>query len=609
MLEKNLASIVLPMLSTGENRGRTFRVSWIHEVDTDAPDWPLRVLFRDVETGRPLIESAHGEVLKHCPIGSLFRDGQRLAGAPPLGEIIEISVESTELNLRRCWRTFGAAVNDVEYAAMSKLFGKGTNDKHDRANKNQLCLSFAQGARTVIFPCTVIGAFYYFTTSSMREQVFAGNLDGLFERNHTKYDPATDSGTILLKPNANNDDAWDIFRLWQNPHALSRWKYIRNSIRGKRRAEEMRGREYARVPLLADFPVTGAISFEVRAITIRDPGSRIEKIVVLEILSEDSPYGCRILKLLRRKYTPSREIEPVDRFEMLPGRRARMVTNTLRTQTPHTGVERTAIVDKRPSDPRRGLEGKELVRDYIPGEPQEYGRKATGDVETVDLSAAKAAPYGNPDVAPAVITTRTKSSRGSGEEDQPFTIEDFSWLMEVLRTQKGVFDYGTGEGGMPAGSGRKRSSCPLIVAYDGNPETPRRFAYATFRYRDRSVCLVEIDHEGLSNGPSVFVLLAGAGRVFDEEDRRILLKEFVARNTYTEIEKFLREARGIGFSWKVHPVGREASHFERWCRTLLSRISPTPTPDPSDTDPEAPRSGEFPAPSRNQGAFVRLKAQ
>lgn len=594
MLEKNLASIVLPLFSTGENRGRTFRVSWIHEVDTDAPDWPLRVLFRDVETERPLIESVHGEVLKHCPIGSFFRDGQRIAGAPSLGEIIEVSVESTDMNPRRCWQTFGDAISDVEYAAIPYLFGAGTNDRYDDANKRQICLAFAQVARTVIFPCTVIGAFYYFTTSSMREQVFAGNLDGLFERNHTKYDPETDSGTILLKPNANNDDAWDIFRLWQNPHALSRWKFIRNSIRGKRRAEEMRGREYARVPLFADFPVTGMISFEVRAITIRDPDSSTEKVVVLEILAEDSPYGCKILKLHRRKYTPSREIEPVDRLEMLPGRRARMVTNTLRTQTPQAGVGKTVIVDKRPSDPRRGLEGKELVRDYIPGEPQEYGRKATGDVETVDLSAAKAAPYGNPDVAPAVITTRTKSSRGSGEEDQPFTIEDFSRLMEVLGTQKGVFDYGTGEGGMPAGSGRKKISCPLIVAYDGNPETPRRFAYATFRYGDSSVCLVEVDHEGLSNGPSVFVLLAGAGRVFDEEDRRILLKEFVARKTYAEIEKVLREERGLTFSWKVHPVGREASYFECWCRTLLSRISLTPTPDPSDTDPEVLGSGESP---------------
>jgi len=251
------------------------------------PSHLCRALFIDT-SGKYLSDFLPPELLSYYTVGSYYREGHLLKNFRPEGKTTDIIVEATTYNKIR---PISSVINDSEYnLTHSDITEDGHRDFSDD-NKKQLCVVFDNPERIIIFPCFVVGAAFYFLSTSMRQHVFARNLNRLCEAKHRINDEIV---VIKLTLRARNEDAKRIARFTLDGYGVNRW----NSISDYIRKEKRRGAGSHIAPKI-DFPVRQVLHMKVRGLTIPATYNQKEKILVFDIISEDSEFSFNELEVIR----------------------------------------------------------------------------------------------------------------------------------------------------------------------------------------------------------------------------------------------------------------------------------------------------------------------
>ncbi|TSK07737.1 MAG: hypothetical protein FPO08_00010 [Geobacter sp.] len=265
--------------------GETFRILWPLDLELSSSSQKIKLLLRNERNGFYLVGAVAPEYLFYCTIGSRFKEGKKLEG-PGLGNVFSFRVTSQD---RNTVLLASNAITEDEYS-LSHSYQTNNPDGSPRLVdygkycKHQRCLVFNDGVDKIVIPCAVIAATYYFTSISMREQVFAQNLRGLYA--FANVDPATREATILMKPGAGDDDIARIARFAIDPHAEKCWDAIMNLIR---RDQWIGKNGIKHCPITADIPVVQDLDLKVRGLrTANNRGGNTT--VVFEILEENSRY-------------------------------------------------------------------------------------------------------------------------------------------------------------------------------------------------------------------------------------------------------------------------------------------------------------------------------
>jgi hypothetical protein len=564
MIEKDAhelkhTSAEYPYQMSGElNKDKTFKLIWIQSIKTSSPENVYKILFRDIDKGFYLQQRVFPEQLAVCTLGSYFKDSKLLTEIPPDGRIFEIDVESKKSNTIV---KISHVLDDNEYNLTHHYEGKNKSiiDYTDE-NKRQFCVVLENERQKVIFPCPVIGTAYYFISKSMREHIFFQNLQSLFYT--ADIDKKTRKAVIKLKPGAANNDAAHIMRFCKNELARRKWHAIRNSLRSTSSAE---AQTFA--PIIIDFPVEQALHMTVRGLAFQDQKTGKEKILVLDILREDSSFDFDDIEIIRdENERPSSEGKknPVAKVKSFK------TTNTLEIKVPASNLS-TAAITAFVGPRNTNIPNMKVTRRYIKGKKGTVVRTEEG-WEFVDVSLLPPDASGDKGVRPGDIV-REPEEREPKEAKDAFTLNDFREMVEYLKNNPDVHNFMVNGPSLIPSRVENPDTDYLYSfreVYDKETNEIRQYMSVGFTYKDYYVCAIEIDQPNLSNGCASYVLTAEGNHDFNW-DITDLLKAYVQYKKVKDIRKKI-EGKKMRFFSKYHPIAKIEQYYKSWCDELLWRI-------------------------------------
>lgn len=564
MLEKNVSDLKFPKMSLPQHMDRTLRLIWIQGINTDVGKNSYRVLFRDIYTGMYLIENIFPEFLSIFTVGSHYRDSEKVEDLKPLGVQIDIRIVSTEDNqIRR----IADVITDEEYDLRHAFPGKKGLVDYSEANKRQPCVVFENQQQSVIIPCSLIGAVFYSTSTSMRKQIFAQNLEGLYEK--VGIDRELKIASIRLKPGALDGDKERIVRFAVDEFANAKWIAIRYELNRIKSLLLSRGEPYYSVPLKIDIPVKQVLNMKVRGLRFNSQGNSKEKILVLEIHKEDStfPFDTLIQENVEKKTL----VENKESQEILPAF-AYKTSDRIRDESPSSYLK-SLVIRSEAEEKNTNIGDIKVNRRCISEEVNEIHPEREGEGAERDLSVMTPESSGDKSIRPGELNRKPKkkSEEKPREVKKDSSFEDFKRLIGILESMEGVSDLKL-SGPWPMPKKHEGRSHTLRETYDRT--NPRQYLFATFMFNQQNGAVVEIDQRNLPNGSSIYILTSNL-RGISESDVDGMLKLYVKQKKMEEITIELKKD-GIVFMYKNHPLAKkDEGYYKSWCEDLLKKIGAT----------------------------------
>ncbi len=543
MIDKDSDQLKFQM-SLPENKAEIFQLIWVQDIKFihRRNDHHFYLLFRS-QTGQYLQEDIPPELLSDFKVGAYYQDSKLLKEEHLPGDYYDIAVESTSTNVIR---KISEVINDAEYQLTHSYFNGEYTVDFTNANKNQHCIVFEDDQSIVIFPCSLVSAIYYFTSSSMRRQIFAQNLEGLYERGSISLDSSKKEAKITLNWNAKGSDAINIVRFATNDFARSRWMLIGNAIRASFYEVRNRwGEHIDGVPLIADFPVVQLLDMTVRALEYTDSTTGKRKLLVLDILKENSAFDFNKLIIFKRHedgervQLPDKEIPYYKTSDYVSKKRPSSALKSIRVK------KKTAVVNPNAAD-------IDVTTVYISEDNGNPLPIADDEGPTVGVSFEEPEEDENRESRPAEVEPEESNEEESTEE---FSLDDFLEMVEILTYKPGV------------GSLIEHDRGRIL---SGRLGANREYIHVTFTYQGMCVCLIEIDQKDISRATSTYVLVSSKDRGFQNHAMHIV-------DSYTggtSIEQLTKEykAQGIRFLGKKHPVSPGSHSYNNWCEDLLRMV-------------------------------------
>ena len=560
-MDRVIDGLELRRLSDTRFKDRIFRLCWIQDIFTKPSRNYYKVLFQDVNSPMYLRESIFPEHLSYYTIGSCYKNCILYNKRPAIGETIPIEIESTENNLIK---RISDVITDDDYN-LSNFFTADSGKKIDftSENKRQYGIVFETDKQIIIFPCAVIGATYYFTSSSIRKQIFVGNLSGLYEK-PIDIDDEIKAARIIMKPGTANEHAKNIVRFEKNDFAEKRWRAIKNHLLEEKRELETRSGESSFVPLKIDIPVKQNIFMDVRALTIPGNMNTKEKILVFEIKKEYSRYDFKYLIRLRRKQSDATSVEK----EIIPTS-AKETSSMLINEPPSSNLSTVTII--------HNIEEKNTNVEDVEGfdlsiEAKDSTIRPLREIlkEYVDKSLIQSELHGEESVRPGSIEQSHKESQNA-EDKSAFTLENFRCMIEMLKSQTDVVNLQIHEAQLIPARHESTQKFSLREAYNKVTKQRREYLHVTFRYLNLSVCLIEIDQTALPNGCATYGLVVEGDYKFTQNRIEDVLNAYVNNKQVKTISQKIK-SHGFKFLSKHHPAKKEESYYKRWCEELLRKV-------------------------------------
>ncbi len=562
-MDRVIDGLKLPKLCDDKYRDRIFRLCWIQDIFTKPAQNYYKVLFQDIYSGMYLRENMFPEQLSYYTIGSYYKNCILYNNWPAIGETIPIEIESTENNSIK--RISDVITND-NYD-LRNFFTKNPSIVIDYTseNKRQYCVVLETEKQIIIFPCAVIGATYYFTSTSIRKQIFVGNLSGLYEKT-IDIDDKIKAARIIMKPGSANEDAKNIVRFEKNKFAIEKWKDIRINLLGEQKSAAAVGKESAFVPLKIDFPVKQKFNMQVRALIFPGITDSKEKILVLEIKKEYSRYDFKYLIRMRRKQSDATSIEK----EIIPTL-AKETSSALINEPPSSNLSTVTII--------HNLEEKnsnvEDVKVFdVPLEAKDSTIRPLREIlkEYVDISLIQSELHGEESIRPGSVEQAHKEPQNT-EDKSAFTIENFRCMTEMLSSQTGVINLQIHEPRLMPARHESTQKFSLKEAYNKVTKQRREYLHVAFTYLTLSVCLIEIDQTALPTGCATYGLVIKGDYTFTQSHVADVLDAYVNNKTVGTISEKMKK-QGFRFLSKHHPRKKENGYYyEGWCEELLKKIN------------------------------------
>lgn len=546
---------IFEKLTTVSRENSVFELVCHLDIEISNSKTVVNVLFRNVVTGEFITDEIAPEFLGYCSVGSFFKGGKKLEEHPPTGIIRDITIDVPESGK---FHSFSSAINDNEYNLnfIQKTKDGRTTSFFASLSKKQVCMVFKNDADKIIIPCSVIAAKYYLTSPSMRVQLIAQNLQGLYEAIY--FDEKTETVLIILNTNARTDDAKRIARFAILHHAEQCWDNVMHSIRSSSYVGK-NGREFSK--LIAKIPVVQQdLLMKVRCHEAPNPDGGTT-ILVHEILEEWSGLPFKYLYLGRRANAPSgTDTVAISEFET--------ESNNKLTNRPPSKAYKNHWV-KQFNVPHHPIwDQVEFEQIQLPSRGDAQSRQVTEHVDgTVTLSTQRAK-GNNPDNRVAEATF--DSSPPKQDTNQRMALTEFRNMVSGFAKTSGVTGLFISPNlEVPLKGSQNRQKLTSRESYDNSLLNRRHYMYVVFQYEFKSICLVEFDQTDLTTRVGTYVLIASHG--LDESDARKAAKDFVSASKINKMENYWIQQFVI-FRTRPHPPNLAQSQWGRWREMVLELI-------------------------------------
>ena len=129
---------ILPKMRGQNQTKHTFQLVWNLDLNITSSCCLINLIFKNTLTGYYLVDSIPPELLSYCTIGSFFKNGIKVKDTKPLGDIIPITIRSSENNNIS---QINNLITDSEYdLSLNMDFNSSFLDHQSLICKRQLCL-------------------------------------------------------------------------------------------------------------------------------------------------------------------------------------------------------------------------------------------------------------------------------------------------------------------------------------------------------------------------------------------------------------------------------------------------------------------------------------
>ena len=434
--------------------------------------------------------------------------------------------------------------------------------------ENQYALLSEDGGYSIVIPCHVIGAAFYFTCTVMRKRVFDARIEELYSE--TGFDEEKGLPYIMPKSEVSDRYAAYVYFYASDEYANRAWHSVRNGMYAEYAARGSGANLTEGIPLKVEPPFRSSVRMFVDGIVVEQR----KMFVVYDILKLETPifdYDSLIVRRYRGGSVRESEVGLREAVFRIRARTGRTVSGDRPSwKNPKKGVA---------NDAKDGdvFSSVELVRETITGSGQGTGKASGGiaiknavqlkDGGTKSLSFNSSTDARNRDARQAHASLKGKD---------PFTFEDFKELIGMF-----IDKYSEGiKGGNAVFSGpfkmpvdRERSYLREKEGYD-RKDSIREYMTARFVFQreteEKHILLVELSRKSSLKGFSTFIF---AGKtVISEATVRDFLKEYVSNETLDRITGIFRRL-AVKFFRKKHPdKGDKDKSFKARGKDLYNKI-------------------------------------
>ena len=447
----------------------------------------------------------------------------------------------------------------------------GWNYKYLNTAKNINCNIFEHDNKKYIIPHYVVGIYYYFRFTDLREATLDINLESLYViSDNTNPDDAS----IVLPKKRNDEDTAFIHRYSYESIARSEFenigKYINSYVKYMRNNDI--DKEVEDIHLIINFPIKEIFQIDTRTTKVINKETKEEYYYIHEILNDYSNIGFNKLTKIIEETKIISSVENINNLPVVNKEIPNETTDILKildANKKYTRTEKARIRKKScGSLENTNIEPATIEKDIITSILKIYQEQCDGGI--VDQSLTESSTKGNKRIRKVAVSNEFIEERVVNPLKEIDNFEIFKQYSSFLERQLVISDFNLSEI-------KTLPEIRIINTEDINSKSKmkgrqRKYLTTTFIYENIYVGLLELENY-TSSAVATWVIISKENAI-SKDTFNDFISYFLKDNKSTNELKTIYKKSPIKFITKNHERDEELieEQLANWYRGLLGKL-------------------------------------
>jgi hypothetical protein len=522
------------------------------------------VYFQNIKTGYPETIEVSPELLRYkFKLGYVYQKAKEVSKLRN-EEIDYLRIDTQKLKQKPLFTVLKKETVQNEIINIQEQFKTKFKNFAFQYGGNNCYEHFENGNRYII-PSSVINLYYYIRSSSMKDALFRGNIESLYNDKESDLNNKEDA-KLVLKPKSAKLDGAFTYRFITDKTANKSFSDLFRYISSYKSKLDAKKEIVNLIPIKSLFPTKEVFTIKVRYEKLETENNTY---LVHQILNDDSTLDFEkltVLKTIRKEQLISPSI---DSFP-IKGRKPKEIKPIVKTNTPYANYG-TSIIKATENGQNMSLKDKELIYGNIEDTSHTKVPFET-DIEVISGANVSFSTDNNGG------DKTSKSHKLEQKEDKenahkPPNFEIFKQSIEILENSGYVSDFIFLEEYFEVPEGlNKNGTRTQFCSIDGKL---KRYIFCFLSYNDINIVLVEVESE---NSDFATWVLSSRNDISDGQIYEVLEHRFKLHEKIRDIENSFNDISSLKFKTHRHAqindknIEEHEEILQRWVIRLLNQV-------------------------------------
>ncbi|MDD2790281.1 MAG: hypothetical protein PHU40_06375 [Sulfurimonas sp.] len=418
----------------------------------------------------------------------------------------------------------------------------------------------------LIIPHSVIGIYYYYRSTALREATLKCDLSDLYYG----YDCNPNDASIIIPKYVPENDAPFINRFLCKEDAVNNFEKIGTYINAYMRAKKDKtaATQIESVPIKAKFPVEDKFSITCMVSDFQHNGKYYK--YVHEILDDNSDIGFSKFTTFIQGKNIITEADDIDKLPTVPVTEPSNTSECLKSEHASKRYKQNTVTSNR-KNKCSSLANIEISKDKITDEDVLEKLKIMEETlsnENVDQSLTDSSGSGDKKTRKTRVSTKGKDFQKISTTEYTHNFDEFNQYIDYMRTQEAIENLIVIENQkmITVFNGENGNANPKCMIYGRE----RQYITATFKYKNSYLGLLELEN---SASTSTWII-SSKNPIYDSVFQKFLYHYIDENMAIDGIRKMYDGNDGIKFKTKNHERDIEFTQvvLARWVAGVLGKI-------------------------------------
>ena len=442
----------------------------------------------------------------------------------------------------------------------------GDNDFHAFKYGGNFCYFHEDEESRYIIPSSVIALYYYFRSSSMKESLYKGNPNILYDKLNSNLNDKDDA-ILVLESHTSKLDGPFIYRFLTNYIAEKGFIDFSRYISYFKNKKDIDNKPTSIIPIKALFPTRETFNIKIRYVEIEDNSSNKKTYIVNEIKNDDSTLDFNKLTVLKKKKKDTRiDLENGENLH-IKGRKPRNRKNNVNTRTPSL-IHGTNKIREIENNQNLSLYNKDItygsIEEENPTIPIIPEKEQGADVS---ISFSKGQNSGDTSSQHSKIENEDENKN---DISKPESFDIFLESIEYIENSNLVseFFYDDVPKNIPISYTKNNDIASACMINN----RIKQYVTCFFEYNNINIVLLEVESE---NNDFATWVMASKESILEDDIIKILEMRYSEQKLLEEIKEKYNNLSCLKFNTHRHAqINDENEHeevLERWLLRLLNK--------------------------------------